>query len=227
MPTQTLQQFCGGGCIAGVGYVGNPQAGGAQRVSMGLAYADVQSAFTMLHEVGHNHGRNHAPCAPGGQIDGVDPNFPQANGSVGVYGYDALGDQLLPPEFTDLMGYCNNQWLSAYTYGGLLNAVLTVNQVQASVFADPERIGDWRVLLVEAARGARWGASVEQASEASGEQEPALVFDAAGALIEEVTVYRTEVGDINAASIQVPEPKPGWRSIQVTGAPPIAFPSKP
>jgi hypothetical protein len=226
-PTETLGQFCGGGCVAGVGYVGNPQAGGATRVSMGLAYADVQSAFTMLHEVGHNHGRNHAPCAPGGQIDGVDPNFPQDNGSVGVYGYDALGDQLLPPDFTDLMGYCNNQWLSAYTYGGILNAVLTVNQVQASVISDPERIAAWRVLLVDEARGPRWGRQFTEAAEASGDSEPALVFDAAGALVKEVSVFRTEVGDFNAASIQVPEPEPGWHSIQVTGAPPIVFAHEP
>ena len=36
----------------------------------------------MLHEVGHNHGRSHAPCAPGGGITGVDPNYPCVSSSI-------------------------------------------------------------------------------------------------------------------------------------------------
>lgn len=222
-PTDNLGQFCGRGCVAGVGYVGNPQFNGQQRASMGLAYNDSRSAFTMLHEVGHNHGRNHAPCAPGNAIAGVDPNFPQPDGAVGVYGYDALGDQILPPDFTDLMGYCDNQWLSAYTYGGIFNAVLTVNQVQASVIVDPSRVAPWRVMLVDDVRGARWGHAYEEAAVASGEPEKALVYDAAGTLLEEVEVFRTAIGDLDAASIEVPAPKPGWHSIQVSGAPAIEF----
>jgi hypothetical protein len=222
-PSDNIGQFCGNGCVAGVGYVGNPSFGGQQRASMGLAYADVTSAFTMLHEVGHNHGRNHSPCAPGGQIAGVDQNYPLQDGSLGVYGYDALGDQLLPPDFTDLMGYCQNQWLSSYTYGGILNAVMTVNQVQASIVVDPARIASWRVLLVDPVRGSRWGLRSAQPFEASGVEEQALVLDAAGAPLEEVTVYRSQVGDLDAFSIEVPEPKPGWAAIQVSGAAPLAF----
>jgi hypothetical protein len=193
---------------------------------MGLAYGDVDAAFTMLHEVAHNHGRNHAPCSPGGIVV-VDPGFPQADGSTGSFGYDALGDQLIPPNTTDIMGYCPNQWLSAYTYGGLLDAVLTVNRVQASVVVDPARLGAWRVLLVDAQRGPRWGVPLPPGSEASGTTEPALVFDASGVLLETVNVYRTELSDMAAASLEVPAPKPGWRSIQVAGAPPIDFASAP
>ena len=56
---------------------------------MGLAFADVASAFIMLHEVGHNHGRQHAPCVPpGAQIAGVDPDYPQADGRIGTIGYE-------------------------------------------------------------------------------------------------------------------------------------------
>jgi len=226
-PAENVGDFCGGGCVAGVGYV--PPANrlnGAPRASMGLAYGDVNAAFTMLHEVAHNHGRNHAPCSPGG-IQGVDPNFPQPDGSTGVVGYDALGDQLLPPNNTDIMGYCPNQWFSAYTYGGLLDAVMNVNQVQASVVVDPARVGAWRVLLVDAQRGPRWGIPMPAGSEAGGAEEPAFVFDASGNLLETVTVYRTNLSDTDAASLEVPAPKSGWRSIQVAGAAPIQFASAP
>jgi hypothetical protein len=221
-PSDTLRQFCGNGCTAGVGFVPNGgRLTAATRAAVGLAYADSTSAFTMLHEVAHNHGRQHAPCVQGGTISGVDPNFPQPDGSTGDYGYDALGDNLLTPQSTDLMGYCRNQWLSAYTYTGLLNAVRTVNQVQASVLG-LETVSAWRVLLVDAVRGARWGKAMASAP-ASGEEEPALVLDASGATLATVNVYRTEVSDLEASSIQVPEPQPGWDAIQVVGAPPIQF----
>jgi hypothetical protein len=227
-PADTFREFCGNGCVAGIGYVppaNRLQAG--QRASMGLAYADETAAFTMLHEVAHNHGRNHAPCAPGGGITGVDPNYPQPNGATGVYGYNFLGDQIIPPNFTDLMGYCNNQWLSAYTYGGLLDAVMTVNRIQASVIPDPKRLGSWRTLLVESKRGPRWGIPMPAGTEAAGVEEPALVLDAAGAVIDTVSVYRTPLSDTDAASLEIPEPKPGWSAIQVTGAPPIEFARQP
>jgi hypothetical protein len=38
-----------------------------------------------------------------------------------------------------------------------------------------------------------------------------------------VTVYRTEIGDIHAFTVLVPEPKPGWHAIRITGAPPLRF----
>jgi hypothetical protein len=125
------------------------------------------------------------------------------------------------------MGYCGNQWLSDYTYGGLLDAVLNVNRVQALVVTDPTRLGAWRTLLVDAQRGPRWGVPLPPGSEAVGVPESAVVLGATGAPIEAVNVYRTVLSDVEAASLQVPEPKPGWRSIQVAGAPPVDFPSAP
>jgi hypothetical protein len=225
-PSNTLREFCGNGCVAGVGFVPQGRQAAAGRAAMGLAFGDVGSAFIMLHEVGHNHGRQHAPCVPQGtQITGVDANFPQRDGSTGGTGYNALGDQLIGPTATDLMGYCDNQWLSAYTYEGLLNTVLNVNQVQASEVADPARIGSWRVVLSDAAHGARWGHPIAGPAVATGEAESAVVLDAAGQVVQTVAVYRTPISDLDAFSIQVPEPQPGWASIQLSGAAPLAYPT--
>lgn len=226
-PSDTLRQFCGGGCTAGVGYVPNGRfSNPAVRAAVGLAFGNDDSAFTMLHEVAHNHGRGHSPCVQGGTITGVDQNYPHAGGVIGVYGYDPLGGELIAPgEATDLMGYCGNQWLSDYTYAGLIDTVMAVNQVQASVLVDPERVGAWRVMLVDSARGARWGRRITGPAVASGTEEAALVLDDSGTLLASVSVYRTEVADIEAFSIQVPEPQPGWHSIQVSGAPPLPYPA--
>jgi hypothetical protein len=94
--------------IAGIGYVGGKTALGWDKSG-----ADMVAA----HEWGHNWGRDHAPC---GNPGGPDPNYPYANGAIGLYGLDVATLALKPPSYTDIMGYCNNEWISDYTYEGVL-----------------------------------------------------------------------------------------------------------
>lgn len=226
-PTNTLQQYCGQGCTAGIGYVvpqGSSSQVASQRAALGLAYADTTSAQTMVHEVGHNHGRNHAPCVQGGTIQGVDANYPYSNGAIGVYGWDTRTSALIAPERTDIMGYCNNKWISDYTYDAVLTRVATVNGAPMNALVPSELIHPWRVLLVDA-RGARWGTPIDEAIAPAGKAEPADVFDARGVRLTTVDVYRTEIADVDAFSFEVPPPSPGWASIQVKGAPALSYPA--
>ncbi|HEX6616700.1 MAG TPA: hypothetical protein VF046_10380 [Gemmatimonadales bacterium] len=96
------------GGIAGIGYIGGPTAMGWDR-----AGAD----FVAAHEWGHNWGRQHAPC---GDPSGPDPDYPYAGGAIGVYGFDVAAQSLKTPNSTDIMGYCANEWISDYTYKGVL-----------------------------------------------------------------------------------------------------------
>jgi hypothetical protein len=227
-PAATFREACGGGCTAGIGYVvsqgsGSQQA--AQRASLGLAFADESSAHTMVHEVGHNHGRGHAPCVPqGGSISGVDMNFPYSGGKTGVYGWDPRSMSLLPPTRTDIMGYCNSIWISDYTYDAILTRVATVNSASmAQEYVDAALVLPRRVMLLDEL-GARWGVPISDPSPPSGDAETAEVLDAQGNVLEQVEVYRTEISDIDAYSVQVPEPKLGWVAIRVRGAPALAYP---
>jgi hypothetical protein len=224
-PAATLRVFCGSGCTTGIGFVvGTARNAAASRAAIGVAFADAPSAETMAHEVGHNHGRNHAPCVTaGGTISGVDAAFPYAGGLIGVPGFDyrTMPIALLPTTRTDIMGYCNNKWISDYTYEGLLNRVATVNGAQ-SVLISPEFVQPFNVLLLDA-KGARWGVPITQPSAPAGEPETAEILDASGAVIDTIEVYRTEISDIGAASIEVPTPKPGWHSIRVLGSPALSF----
>ncbi len=95
--------------IAGIGYVGRATAlgwdkGGADQVA--------------AHEWGHNWGRSHAPCGGAGN---PDTHYPYAGGTIGVYGFDVAAQSLKPPTSSDVMGYCSNEWISDYTYTGVLN----------------------------------------------------------------------------------------------------------
>jgi hypothetical protein len=104
--------------VAGVAYVSTtttpPQVA---RAALGWDYLPTGS-IVAAHELGHNWARNHAPC---GGPSGVDPNYPWADGATGGYGYDMSTGTLEPPTSSDIMGYCDPKWISAYTYSGALN----------------------------------------------------------------------------------------------------------
>jgi hypothetical protein len=95
--------------IAGIGYIGGKTAIGWDRPG---------GDWVAAHEWGHNWGRQHAPC---GGASNPDANYPYADGSIGIYGLDVAAQSLKPPTSTDLMGYCGNEWISEYTYTGVLD----------------------------------------------------------------------------------------------------------
>jgi hypothetical protein len=218
----TFREFCGNGCTAGIGFVGSAQQA-QTRASMGIAYTGAQAPATMAHEIGHNHGRNHAPCVPqGGSISGVDGNFPYDGANIGVWGYDSRSKMLVNPNgITDIMGYCNNKWISDYTYDGLVTRVVAVNGAM-NVYVNPDILDRWRVLLLDAA-GPRWGIPVPDLEPPAGAAEIAEMLDADGDLVEYSVVYRTEVSDIDAAQIMVPSPRNGWASVRISGTRALAF----
>lgn len=230
-PTEYFTEFCQGNCSAGIGYValedGNFEP--PYRAAMGLGYFEDSSVRVALHEIGHAHGRRHAPCSPLGHISGVDPDYPYPDASTGVWGWDFRGDPMIrSPEWaTDFMGYCGNQWVSDYTYAGLAAAVRDANRIEESLHfevAQPGRVGDYQVLLVQPDR-VRWRKPRPPGSVASGKAERAWVLDASGAALEAIQVYRVNLADSEAYSLEVPTPKPGWYAMELAGlSTPIVFP---
>jgi len=221
-PQDTFAQFCGNACTTGIGYVADANTP-SFRAAMGIGYGDRASTQTMAHELGHNHGRNHAPCVPnGGSISGVDTNYPFADGRTGILGFDSRTKVLLSADkSTDLMGYCNNVWLSEYTYDGLTTRVASVNASKAEVVSSAA-LHTWRVLLT-GSKGPRWGIPITRPSIAEGTPIRVRILDRAGALLTEIDAYRTGISDSSSAVVMVPEPKPGWSSVQVPGSAAIAF----
>jgi hypothetical protein len=224
-PADTLRAYCQTSCTTGIGFVvtsTSSSSAASGRAAVGIGFNDTASRETMTHELGHNHGRNHAPCSTAGTISGVDSNYPYTNAALGSWGYDARTQKLYDPnKSTDIMSYCNNQWVSDYTYQGLVTRVALVNGIN-DVFTSADTLGRWWVLLVDE-RGERWGIPNTEPVPAEGEPESATIYDRNGAPLETVVVYRTAIGDISASSIMVPEPKPGWYAIEVAGAQPLPF----
>lgn len=118
-PASSFQSFCGGGCVTGLTLLGAP-------LSVGIGYADPATMDTATHEVGHAHGLDHAPCGP---VSGVDPNYPYKTGTIGVWGYDSIGQAMIDPAvYKDIMSYCDPKWISDYDYGKIFKRVRTDNK---------------------------------------------------------------------------------------------------
>jgi hypothetical protein len=123
-PAASFAQFCGGGCVAGLGLIGM-LGDNYSRAAIGLGYNDPSSFKTIIHETGHTQGRQHAPC---GGAQNVDPAFPYSNGDIGDWGYDLVHKQLYQPgHASDMMGYCDPAWISDYTFNALFQRIKTVN----------------------------------------------------------------------------------------------------
>jgi hypothetical protein len=106
--------------VAGVGYIGAAAAIGWDKPSSAGSVA--------AHEWGHNWGRDHAPC---GNAANTDDQYPYSGGEIGVIGYDFGTGTLKPADSHDIMGYCDKEWVSDYTYRNILdfrsNAALLAN----------------------------------------------------------------------------------------------------
>jgi hypothetical protein len=99
-----------GSCVTGQSYVAGVSG---TRVGSGLGFGDEDSVGTLAHELGHLHGRYHAPCG----TSGTDSDYPYRGGVIGVRGWDRRdGTFHAPDAATDLLGYCDPQWISDYTY---------------------------------------------------------------------------------------------------------------
>jgi len=124
-PTQSFDTFCGRGCVTGLSSVVQSPKTSFLRASVGVGFAGQDSVNTAAHEVGHAHGRNHAPC---GGASGVDASFPYSNGSIGVWGYNIFDKTLISPtRGRDMMGYCPNEWVSDYTFTALFDRIAALN----------------------------------------------------------------------------------------------------
>lgn len=220
-PTETLKQYCQRGCTAGVGYVGDLRQA-QTRVAMGLAFADETSGGVMAHEVGHNHGRSHAPCAPGNQISGVDRAYPYSGAITKVVGYDSRKQTFFDAETTkDIMGYCEPKWISDYTYKGLIERVASLSTTPLVLSTEPSA-QQFNVLLVDA-KGPRWGRPFSQPADAFGQPEEAEALDIDGRVVERITVYRTLLGDHDGATLLVPPAKLGWNAVRTADGASLSF----
>ena len=105
------------------------------------------------HEIAHTRGRPHAAfCGAegnafypytGGRIS------PALSGPNALYGFDIASREIYDPTWKDVMTYCDNQWISDYTYEHLYTYILFDENISQQPFSAQGTMDD--ALVVAAA----------------------------------------------------------------------------
>jgi len=126
-PASSIRSYCRRGCTLGLSTLA-VEVEDFPRASIGLGFRGAAPG-TLVHEIGHAHGRPHAPC---GGAAAVDRDYPYDNGEVGVWGYSLVSDELRAPERHDMMSYCDPIWISDYNFELLHDRIVEVKNVPRS-----------------------------------------------------------------------------------------------
>jgi hypothetical protein len=103
---------------AGIGYVNSVGASSPNLSAMGWDASRSSWPRTVIHELGHNFSRQHAPC---GGAANPDLNYPYPDGALSTTPlFESLLDDIVSPanQF-DVMGYCSGSWFSDYNFRGV------------------------------------------------------------------------------------------------------------
>ncbi|MET0344475.1 MAG: hypothetical protein ABW252_25905 [Polyangiales bacterium] len=211
-PDESMRTFCQNGCYLGIAPT-TPNRNPRAQVALVAIFPDSPNFEAVVHELGHAHGRGHAPCASGGAVPNADPNYPLPTGAVESWGWDFRTRTLMEPEVhMDVMGYCEPNWISTYTYSALVDRSQEVNG-DALFRGIMDRRG--RHVVLEANGDARWG-KLDADSMPGGELESAEVLDAAGKVVTTVPITRVRLSHTQAQWAFIPEPKAGWTSLRLS-----------
>jgi hypothetical protein len=143
-----------------------PQAAipaGSTRINSGCGQGAgggfVSNQSTFAHELGHLYGRSHVAVPGDATNDTNYPNYGRRR-SIGEVGIDTgtSPPTLFDPSLSDdIMSYGNNQWISPYTYQGIMDA----RDTHQSAAVDPRRLRPVLVIDVRIYREVRGKSHVE------------------------------------------------------------------
>lgn len=211
-PNASFASYCGNGCVAGLSNLSANIGDAWARAGIGLGYGGNYAqgtGQTMAHEIGHAHGRNHAPC---GGAQGIDPGFPDSTGGIGTWGYDIDTGALFGPNGEnisdgskpkDIMGYCDPKWISTYTYKALFTRIVAINGAAATVFWDTPR--PYRQIYVLPDGTTSLGDRFEARSAPMGEEKTVTITLSDGSK-KTVTGNYYEYDHLPGGYVLVPEP---------------------
>jgi len=214
-PAEYFNAYCPDGCTLGMSHVADSPDNAGMRASVGVGFVRSGSAETMVHDIGHAHGREHAPC----EAPGPDPEFPYTGGGIGTWGLDVVYSGVKDPSRTfDFMSYCEPTWVSDYTYNALYMRALGVS-TSGDVWYPPDHVFHaWASVGVVYPDMVFEGPTFDDDSATKGGRPTDVVLlDASGAEIATITGYLTPTSGGVGGFIVYPEPGPDVAAVLVPG----------
>jgi hypothetical protein len=200
-PAADFNTFCAGGCVTGLSNM--PGASDVYgRASIGVGYGGGTSAETMVHEVGHAHGRNHVDggCGSGGG----DSEYPHEGGLIGVRGYDWRPGSLVDPASTwDFMTYCSSVFVSDHNFDKLHGRITSVRAAYHGLGGPP--VSYWALYVMPDGAMA-WGRDRQLRQPPGAFDEPVELLDGHGRVIDTVQAHFTPYSEGGGGSLSFPAP---------------------
>ncbi|MEO1230690.1 MAG: hypothetical protein AAFZ18_17475 [Myxococcota bacterium] len=220
-PSTSLGRFCRRGCVLGLGVLPGP-AQVSRRGAIGLGFGGETTANTAAHEIGHAHGRPHAPCGVGDS----DPEWPRdlayREADIGVWSYDITDGSLKSPSgFKDIMSYCEPEWISDFNYRKLYERLSFVNASARSIRGFVST--PYRFLSLTEDYGASWGSTVTMDAPPVGSEVPVLYLDGFGQPLAEDWAVSTPLDHLNGEILTLPEGPSGTVAVQIGERAPILY----
>jgi hypothetical protein len=220
-PADSFAEYCAEGCVAGLSPLVTEDVihESLLRAGIGLAFPSSSPELTMVHEVGHAHGREHSPCGLYGQPS--DPGYPHDDATLGRWGYDQADRRLYNPEVhRDFMSYCQPMWTSDYTFAGILERVRAVNALE---FGAPGGGGFWRMIAVRSDGTLRIGSPVELDRPPGGVLTSVELLGVNGRVLATTRGRFVPFDHLDGGLLPVPEPPVLVRGLRLPKKPPVFF----
>jgi hypothetical protein len=204
-PADSFGEFCPTGCVVGLSNLVTSPYDSSLRGSIGIGFPGQMAACTMIHEVGHAHGREHSPS---GGASGIDPDYPYSGGFIGVWGYDLVNDILKDPNTEyDFMGYGDPTWVSDYTYEALHERIMIVNgQTDMDIFLPPDFKENWISIAVFFDGAVGRGPNLRMRRMPTDPAEEIEIYNSTGDLIDVVEAYFNPYGHLGGGLFLFPDP---------------------
>jgi len=207
--------YCPGGCVTGLCGLLTSPSDTFGRACVGIGFSGEMSAGTATHEVGHAHGRAHAPC---GGVSDYDSSFPYSGGKIGPYGYDLANKKLIDPAtYRDLMGYCSPNWISDYTFKALTNRMAFVGGASMSFPGGVSESYDFRFVQVEGDGKLTWGEDVTLHELPMTDTKTLTWESSDGKPIGTATGYFYAYDHLPGGYLLVPKGPAGYSTMRVSG----------
>lgn len=214
-PAEDINTFCEGGCDLGMSLTAASASDVYNRASIGVGWTGSYAVEQMPHELGHAHGRGHAPGCYG---DTLDANYPVTipDGSLDARGLDMRTMTPIEQDVNyDIMSACSPRWLSAYNFANIAMRIMEVNQLYRGLEVQESR---WMSVWSYPDGQLAWGADREIAGVPGGDTRSVDLLDASGQRIKTVQAWFSPFSGLGGGSLTFPDPGVPVAAVRYEGA---------
>ena len=132
-----------------------------------------------------------------------------------MYGWDLIERRLVDSSYNDVMGYCDPNWISDYTYNALYTRVFYVNSKKSMVLPDGAPPIRYRYVHVQPDGKLRWGKTTLTRNPPTSDPHT-VTYEAADGTKQTLSGFYYPYAEMGGGLMVVPEPLSSVGPIRIT-----------